>query len=279
MISYVKHHSNLTLSIFHLVISCFLLCISQITHAGSIGFSISFTGDDISISNTGSDAAYQVSGWTLNAQGQWRLVAVRDGNPAYLPPGQSLKGHRSAAAPATPLGRADPLLVLLHDQAGSQIVQLAWRQTPALALQPLSLQRRGPILGIAQPSGLSDIVASYAVVVPYQGIARLAQPLPPTPVPPAPVRHRGSDPAPWVLDTGAGQGGAWLLHESANGTVSLQIAPDGLVRGQEQVPAWLVWSRQHLMRTATVLAWLGALTLVAGFVWPVWQRRQAITRA
>jgi hypothetical protein len=67
------------------------------------------------------------------------------------------------------------------------------------------------------------------------------------------------------LDTGDGQGGAWLVHESATGDLQVQIIADGKVRGAEQVPGWLRWVRQYLMSVATLLAGLGGLVLVAGF--------------
>jgi hypothetical protein len=54
-----------------------------------------------------------------------------------------------------------------------------------------------------------------------------------------------------------------LVHEKANSELSLQIVPDGVVRGQEQKPAWLAWVQHNLLQIAAWLAGLGALGLVA----------------
>ncbi|OIQ69412.1 hypothetical protein GALL_489870 [mine drainage metagenome] len=110
---------------------------------------------------------------------------------------------------------------------------------------------------------------SYAITVPYEGIAALAHPLPATPPPPPnPLRHAWADGPSMTLDTGAAQAGAWLVHESASGDLQVQIVPDGVVRGAEQVPPWLPWVRLHLLTLAQALAAVGALVLVVGFFWP-----------
>lgn len=104
---------------------------SNKAQAGTIGFSISFTGDEITITNTGSEAAYALSEWTLDQQAHWQKAHILQGNPAYVAPGKKLIARRQSQAASTGLGKADPLLLVLHDQAGSRITQLAWRQTPA----------------------------------------------------------------------------------------------------------------------------------------------------
>ncbi|OIN94166.1 MAG: hypothetical protein AUJ20_01590 [Comamonadaceae bacterium CG1_02_60_18] len=235
--------------------------------AGSIGFSISFSGDDIALTSSGSEPAYQVSAWTLDDALHWQRVPVLSGNAAYLPPGQGIKGRRLGAAAPTGLGRADPLLVLLHDQAGSPIAQLAWRQAPAAHPQPLPSQRSGAQLSVAADAALEQkIMASYAVAVPYEGVQQLAKPRPANAAPPDPLRHVWAAGAPLLLATGTAQGGTWLVHESAGGALSVQIVPDGVARGQEQVPAWLAWARLHLLRVAAWLAGLGALMGVGGWL-------------
>lgn len=245
---------------------CFPLALSS-AFAGSIGFAINFTGDEVAITNTGSEAAYQLSEWTLDSSSQWRQVQVQEGNPAYLAPGKSLKGRRFSSAATTGFGRADPILVVLHDQAGSRIAQLAWRQPPAVQQQPLPTRRSGGQLSIdAGAARAQKIVATYGVVVPYDGIKRLTQPLVEAGPPPNPQRHAWAAGAPMVMNTGAGQGGAWLVHESATGDLRVQIVPDGLIRGQEQVPGWLVWARQYLMKLSALLAGVGLTVMFAGFI-------------
>jgi hypothetical protein len=245
-----------------------LIAVTPFVQAGSIGFSVSFLGEEISISNTGSDAAYHLSEWTLNSENQWRKTQVIDGNDAYLAPGKTLKARRPSLPAEIGLGKADPFLLVLYDQAGSRIAQLAWRHAPAIQPQPLPAMRNGAEVMVAASTALDQKVAiTYALVVPYEGIERLAQPLSWASVPPSnPIRHTWASGQPLVIDAGQGQAGVWLVHETAQGELHLQIVPDGFLRGQEQVPAWLMWTRQYLMTVAMVLAALGALTMVFGFV-------------
>jgi hypothetical protein len=234
------------------------------THAGNIGFSISFTGDDIAITNTGSEPAYQLSEWTLDATNQWRKAQVLQGNASYLAPGKTLKSRRLAASAAKGIGRADPVLLLLHDQAGSPITQLAWRQTLAPTGNTLPYERQGTQLRVSPAAGNAPIISTDAIVLPYAGIARLAQPFAEVAAPRQPVHHVWAAATPLLLETGNGQSGAWLVHETAAGELSLQIIPDGVLRGQEQVPGWLHWVRLHLLKLATTLAGAGLLWLVLG---------------
>jgi hypothetical protein len=238
------------------------------TLAGSIGFSISFTGDEISMTNTGSDAAFQVSEWMLDSTLQWREVQVQQGNHAYLPPGQILKGRRVGRAPDTSLGRADPLFLVFFDQAGSRMAQLAWRQTPQTQPAPLETTRHHEQL-VVEPgtAHLQKIVASFAVVMPYNGIQQLSRPLAVDNAPPPNLlRHVWSTDTPMVVNTGAAQGGVWLVHEDASGELRLQTVQDGVARGQEQVPPWLMWIRRYFMHIAGVLAGTGLMVTAVGFV-------------
>ncbi len=269
MTLYERYQFGVTLLRLRCVILAWLLCALPLAQAGTIGFSISFTNDEIAIVNTGNEPAYQLSGWTLDLTGQWRKTEILDGNASYLAPGKKLKARRQAPSASTALGRADPLLLLLHDQAGSLITQLAWRQTPAMMTNPLPSHRQGSRLRIdAGTTGGPKIIATDAIAIPYDGIQRLARPVTqPTP-PLKPQRHIWTtDAAPLWVETGAGQNGAWLVHEMATGELRMQIVPDGLPRGQEQVPKWLVWVRQYLMKLSGVLAgvgllWVGGLQLI-----------------
>jgi hypothetical protein len=254
-----------------------LMLATPLALAGTIGFSVSFTGDNVSISNTGTDTGYQLSVWTLTPSDTWQPLQIISGNVGYLPPGQSLTGRRTSSATATGLGRGDPLLVLLHDQAGSLITQLAWRQPPAPSPHPLPVERIGRKIGVA--AGGSGMVATYAIVVPYEGIAQLAHHLSASITPPSPQRHPWAAGTPLMIDTGAGKGGVWLVHESDLGDLQLQVVPDGVEHGREQVPVWLNWARHDLMALAVALGCVGALVLLAGFFWPLHRHQQGRTRA
>ncbi len=245
---------------------CLLLCLAPLTHAGSIGFSVSMTGDGIVIVNTGNEAAYQMTEWTLNASGQWQPVQWQEGNPAWVAPGKQLTGRRLSPAADTGLGRADPLLLVFYDAAGSQFSQLAWRKTPALATHPLLVQRQDRRVTIDKGEN-PNTVATYAIAVPNEGIARLTRAFTGTSTLQNPIRHDWAQSASLVLETGQGQRGTWLMHESATGNLQLQIVPDGLPGGQEQQPRWLLWVRLHLLTWSGVLALLGMHGVMAGLMW------------
>jgi len=247
------------------IVNCvFFYSFLNSVHAGTIGFSISFTGDDIAITNTGSEAAYQISEWTLDQQSHWQKATTLEGSPAYLPPGKTLNSRRLFQPGVSGLGRFDPLLLVLHDQAGSRIAQLAWRRTPLQLEKPMhTLHLADRIIVSPDVARQRDIVATHAIVIPFEGSKRLARPFS-IAEPPNPQRHNWQSNQSMALNTGKGQNGAWLVHESANGDLHLQIVPDGSVRGQEHMPAWLVWARQHMFRLASVLAGLGTLVAVAG---------------
>lgn len=243
-----------------------LLLATPLALAGSIGFSVDFTGDELSITNASGEAGYQFSLWTLNPSEQWQQVTILSGNAAYLAPGKTLKGRRQSPAKTSGLGRADPLLVMLFDQAGSRIVQLAWRQTPVSAPYSLPTQRRDRWLDVSAGGAReAKIAVSYGITVPYEGINRLALGISTAEKPPAPMRQVWATGQTMTLDTGAGQGGTWLAHETALGDLQVQIVADGKERGREQVPAWLNWVRQRLMAISSDLALAGFVLLLGGF--------------
>ena len=242
-----------------------LSIVFSIASAGSIGFSVAFTGDEVSISNAGTEAGYRISLWTLDQSSRWRKLQIHSGNADYLAPGQTLKGRRVALVPSTGLGRGDPLLLEVYDQAGGRVTQLAWRVAPAMSKSPMPTQRKDARVFIT--TGIAGTVASYGIVVPYEGIAQLARGFAPGSAPPDPQRHSWASAGPMVLETGAGKGGAWLVHETSAGVIEVQIVADGFDRGKEQIPSWLIWVRSKLMTWAAVLAGFGALLLVLGAVW------------
>lgn len=247
-------------------VQCLLLCLAPLAYAGSIGFSINMTGEDIVITNTGNEAAYQMTEWTLNASGQWQPVQWQEGNPAWVAPGKKLKGRRLSLTADTSLGRADPLLLMFYDAAGSQFSQLAWRKTPAFATHPLHVQRQDHRVTLDK-GDISNIAITYAIAVPDEGIASLARAFASAKTPPRPMRHDWTKSASLVIETGQGQQGVWLIHESSTGDLQIQIVPDGLPAGQEQIPRWLVWMRLHLLKWAGILALVGMHGVMAGLMW------------
>jgi hypothetical protein len=258
---------NLFARIAHLVaLACFIFAPS-IALSGTVSFSVDFAPNEVVLTNTGSEAAYRLSMWTLDGSEKWQRVPVLLGNADYLEPQQQVKGRRQLSGATSGLALGDPLLVMLFDKAGSRIVQLAWRQAPAAALTALPTQRHGSQLVIAGANaGAAKIVASYGITVPYAGVARLAQGFAVGEPPPDPLRHLWARGAAMTLDTGAAQAGVWLVHQTASGELQLQTVVDGKARGFEQVPTWLTWVRRHWARYVQALAGLGAFLLLAGLV-------------
>ena len=250
------------------VLSCLvgigLTLAMTLARAGSIGFGIALTGSAITLTHSGDAWAYRVSLWTLDAAAHWQPVQIVSGNSDALAPGQRLTGQRRVPPPATGLGRSDPLLVLFHDQAGAHFAQVAWRRPPPRLESPFPFRRAGDRLDIVPPATGELPIATYAIAMPYPGIGGLTQPFATRTAPPNPVRHAWTPPPPLQLQTGAGQAGAWLVHEFADGATRLQIVPDGVARGQEQTPAWLSVVRQYAYRVAAGLSLIGLLALAAG---------------
>ena len=247
-------------------LTCLILAPS-IALSGTVSFSVDFAPNEVVLTNTGSEAAYRLSLWTLDGSDKWQRVPVLLGNADYLEPQQQVKGRRQLSGATSGLALGDPLLVMLFDKAGSRIVQLAWRQAPAAALATLPTQRHGSRVDIAAGNAsAANIVATYGITVPYAGVARLAQGFAVGEPPPDPLRHLWARGPAMKLDTGAAQARVWLVHQTASGELQLQTVVDGKARGFEQVPAWLTWVRRHGARYVQGLAGLGALLLLAGLV-------------
>ncbi|MCP5158845.1 MAG: hypothetical protein H6974_01650 [Gammaproteobacteria bacterium] len=234
--------------------------------AGVLQFQTAIEPNAVCLTHSGDEAAYQISLWSLDSRSHWEQLSLVSGNADYLPPGQTLCAQRCSAPPATPLGRSDPVLILLRDQAGSETAQLAWRKPPRVVETGLRFARVGPQLEIVRPEPGNDILNTQAIAIPYAGIATLAKSLHPMVPPPDPIQHDWRSGEPLILDTGIGQAGAWLLHEYGDGHLELQIAPDGIVRGREQIPNWLASLRAYAFDLASLLGLAGILSLFAGLV-------------
>jgi len=251
-----------------------LWAVGGVGMAGTIGFKVSFTGDDVSITHTGNEAAYRLRWYTLSAAEVWQPVAVIDGHADYLAPGQSLRGRRVPGGDAG-LGAHDPLLLMFLDQAGSQISQLAWRRPPGRSSVVWPVSREAGLLRLCPPNqAVASAGAGYVIAVPGPGVRALALPFASPRVPPNPVLLGSAPGACQTLDTGPGQAAAWLLHASAGGALRVQLVPDGEIRGQAHQPKWLAWARRHLLSLAGVAALVGVGLLLLAILKPAFWRRQ-----
>lgn len=266
------------------MIKIFLLLFSAwstFSFAGSIGFTIQFTPDHVQLKNIGNEGAHRLTVFTLQDDQHWHALKVVAGDASYVMPQQQLDTVRVQAKTASILKTLDPVLVLFNDQSGNAMTQLAWRKAPAQANITLRYERQGTRLIVYPPNSdaAAHIFKTHVILVPYPGIAALAQPLKAIAIPPPTVRHDWSTvppapAAPLTVETGEGMSGAWLLHESPNGALSLQVITDGKQRGAEQIPVWLLAVRQSGWLAASWLFFLGLLTLAGGW----WLgKRQAVT--
>ena len=245
-----------------------MLFFCSCVQAGTVGFLVNFAENAFTITSTGSESAYVITGWTLDEKSQWQQAKLMAGNMSFLAPGMQASMRPEVVPSRIGLGRADPLLLIYHDQAGSQIVQLAWRQPAPQTKQFLQVHRNGPLLTVSQPgSNDSAIVATHSLSLPSVGIARLTVPFHKPNPPQNPQRHPwGTGTGTFTLDTGKGQRGAWLIHESSTGELTLQMVQDGLLPGQEQQPAWLIWLGQHWKYAVALLSGIGALLMLTGLI-------------
>ena len=252
--------------------------------AGTIGFSIQFQGDKVAVQNNGNESAFHVGLFTLNEKNTWQKNISASPESEHLSPQARLETTRASAPDSkSALTSVDPILVLFNDQSGSAMTQLAWRKAPPHAPFTLPYDRQGTQLRIHPPAGnaASNIVKTYAIVVPYAGIAALAQPLQAIQTPPPPVSSHwaaGAGATDLIIETGTGLSGAWLLHESPSGELSLQVITDGKQRGSEQIPAWLIGVRKFGLWFANWLWVFGLLTMGAS-VWLIKRQRGAAAKA
>ncbi|AGX87799.1 hypothetical protein [Candidatus Symbiobacter mobilis] len=240
-------------------------------HAGTISYAVDFLPTGFSVRNTGSQPAYALTAWTLDATGWWKQGRVVEGDPATLSPGAEVRWSRPPLPPgiATAIHQADPLLLVFFDAAGSRFAQVAWRVPPgamASPLPPLPVKREGSALVIDVPAQAAGVVATSAIRLADPGVVRLTRPFAGHTPPPYPARHVWKTGAAMRFDTGQGLRGAWLVHELASGELRVQIVPDARTTGSEQRTRWLEWARSAFGWIAAACAVVGALGMVWGTV-------------
>ena len=265
-------------NLYTLVTALSLCLMSLSSYAGSIGFNIQFKGEQLALQNIGSEAAYRLEVFSLSTDQAWQPLPILSGNAHYLEPQKNitLQDKPSASAGLTALG---PVLIVFNDQSGGAMAHLAWRNTPPASPNLLAFERQGAQLMVRKPQSQTGIVRTWAIVVPYAGIEALGKPLQAIPKPPKPYRMDWQvSSLPLTINTGNGQSGTWLVHELTSGAMSLQIVPDGKVRGNEQLPAWVAWFRANGLVTAIVLGLLSGVLMLSG-LWQALRRKKQDKKA
>lgn len=241
-----------------------MLLTAQGATAGTLQFQVVMAPTSICLTNSGSDTAYHVTPWSLDSRSHWVRLPAPSNDGDSLEPWRRRCFQRDSAPPTTPLGRQDPVLIQLRDQAGGTMAHLAWGHPPPPEAAGLRTGRIGPRLEIMPPEPSVGILATQVIAVPYAGIAALASPLRSMEPPRDPILHDWHAGQTLTLDTGAGHGGAWLVHRHRDGHLAMQIVPDGVVRGREQIPSWLTWLKRHASLLAGLLFLTGSAILLAG---------------
>ncbi|HCC55409.1 MAG TPA: hypothetical protein DEQ20_10890 [Desulfobulbaceae bacterium] len=242
-----------------------LLTIVSPAMAESLSFQLeTFADGHFSIENRGDERAYRPSIWQLASSGDWERLALEGDGPGEIAPLKKVRGLMltSTTPNRTHPAYLRPFLVHVHDQAGAPIAQIAWPLPPRQATDRLETQHIGARLRIYAPSKTqASIRATYVLIVPDQGVAQLAYPLDTFTGLSRVVRHAWGV-EPWFeVESGVGLAGAWLLHEEANSAtegLSLQIVPEGLLRGQTHQPFWVLVSIGK-----AILIFVGALAVVS----------------
>jgi hypothetical protein len=240
------------MSCFLRVISIFFFLILKSGIAGTVGFRVNYLPQSIQLVNIGDESVFELAAFMIDDQVQFnKLTFVNESTSSGFTPQQSKTLLPWVAKKVNPLVQIDPLLIRFKDQSGSEIVHMAWRNAPPLPPELLSFQRHGAHVTIRHaPQTTRPYRRTWAISVPLKGIAELAK-TPETalwpPAPPVEIVWNAAHIADQSLtiDTGPGQGGIWLVHESHDGKLSLQVIGNGIAMGSEQKPLWLMFFKNH----------------------------------
>ena len=245
-----------------------VLFLYSVCNAGTVGFSVDFTNEVISIKNTGTESAYRLTAWSLGgAHEEWVKVNLNASESAYLEPGHRAEGNLVGSVSNSVISKACPVVIAFFDQAGAPFYQLTWRSSPSRIFVPLEFSRQNSVLTVKKDNELrKDLLFTYVISNPYQGIHELTQPISRNIRIPSISKHEWSTGLPIVLDTGPAQTGVWLIHEYENKTLELQIIADGVARGTEQLPAFIVFLRNYYAHISAMFLSFGLVLIFFSFI-------------
>lgn len=256
-----------------LLLNAGLLLLAGGAWAGNISFSLSLTGERLSVVNSGDSSAYAVNIFCLEADGHWQpLAPVERPPPAELAPTgktQFLWREVRPLEQLPPLARLQTVMVRFFDQAGVGFGQLSFFHAPPMASPGLNAGYVGGLVAIEAPVAPAAISATWVIWPQEDGIAPIAHPLKfDAALPPSARRIEWSPGAPSQrIDAGAGRPALILLHETAQGYRQQRIA-GGWAAGAQQRSLWL-GAANALYALALGLALAAALALLL----PAWRAR------
>ncbi len=242
--------------------------------AGNIHFGLTRSGDRLQVTNHGDSTAFYPQVLRLGGDGRWLpLMAPGVGQTAAMAPGQQLTWQWRDAGPGEASKLADgalPLMVRFYDQAGTGFGQISWFQQPPVGGERVAATYRDGRLTLAAPAareagwrrswlvwGHEDTIAALT------GVREFSHTQPQVRLIDWAVESSAQ-----VLDLGAAQPPAWLLHEIAQGLEMQVIARAGRP-GREQRAAWLDAGTAFY----GVAGLAGALAVLLGLI-RVWRARR-----
>lgn len=219
------------------------LLLSPPALAGVLTFRLSLTGSQLTVISQGDSSAFYPAVYRMLPDGNWSRLAATSA-PAELAAGARMQLTWPDTRPPEQLSELDrmqPVMVRFFDQAGVGFGQISFFRAPPAAKTALRARYAGGALQIEAPDSAAPIRASWVLWPREEGIKPIRLPVRfEHRVPPSAVRidWRRQGKLPFRLDTGAGQPGAILLHETEQG-YRLQLMPGGGLQGREQRSAWL----------------------------------------
>ena len=217
--------------------------------AGNISYNLSLTDSRLTLTQQGDSSAFYPQVLRMLPDGQWQALALAPGAtvPAEMMTGDHVDFVWPEARPLQslpPFERIQPMMVRFFDQAGVSLGQISFFNQPPPATETLPVNYAVGKLEITPPAEADRTIVSTWVLWPQEdGIApirkainfdspRLDQ------QPPAQHIQWKAGMEKLLVNTGAGQPAAMLLHETTHG-YTLQPLPSGGVQGKQQRAAWL----------------------------------------
>ena len=232
------------------------LLLSPTAFAGSLSFTLSLTGAQLSVIHQGDVSAFYPAAFRMLPDGAWQQLKPT-GAQNELTPGARVHFVWPDARPLEQLSafeRLQPVMVRFFDQAGVGFGQISFFRAPPAATISLNARYAGGALRIEPPDGVPSIRASWLLWAQEDGIRPIRSPVrfehrqPPA----MRIDWQRQSGAPFQLDTGAGQPSALLIHETAQG-YALQSVPGGGLQGKEQRAAWLAATPKFYMASLIAL--------------------------